>query len=225
MYQYSHSGWFWSLGVPFFICLACQGALSLAQEPPPPHPVVDGADSPFPCGTELLPIDLPTALQLANGNNPSILLARLRVDEAYARVRQAQVAWLPNLDAVPSYYRHDGEIQNAAGLVFGTSKSNVAVVGGPVFDVDTSVGLFAPLIARQLGGGGPTGSIVEDWSGHQSGPDRIPTPHAGAREPQGASARGVGAVGPPLAAEAHGRSRTGRAERGSDHVGARSGLH
>jgi outer membrane protein TolC len=155
------------LGITLLVCLAGQGEFGLGQGPPqakhevpppaaapealpPPHPVVDGADSPFPCGTELLPIDLPTALQLVNGNNPTIQLARLRTDEAYARIRQAQVAWLPNLDLAPSYYRHDGELQNSMGLVFGTSKSNVAVTGGPVFDVDTSVGLFAPLIARQL---------------------------------------------------------------------------
>jgi outer membrane protein TolC len=107
-------------------------------------------DCPFPPGTEVLPIDLPTALRLVNATNPTVNLARLRVDEAQAAVRLAQTAWLPNLQTGMAYNRHDGEIQNAAGLVFNTNKSNVAAFGGPVLDVDTSVGLFGPLIARQL---------------------------------------------------------------------------
>jgi len=39
--------------------------------------------------------------------------------------------WLPNLDMGTTYLRHDGNIQNAAGIVFRTSKSSLAFFGGP----------------------------------------------------------------------------------------------
>src|SRR5947207_599443 len=87
------------------LALAVVGA-----EPPPPTPVAlapgyaapsEGAPppaswAPRPCsalGVQVLPIDLPNALRLANAANPTVLLARARVEEAYARVQQARVAW------------------------------------------------------------------------------------------------------------------------------------
>jgi outer membrane protein TolC len=97
-----------------------------------------------------LPIDLPTALRLANASNPTIALARERVAEAYARQRQAEVAWLPNLQGGPAYYRHDGQIQNSTGIVFTTSKSNFFIGGGTVLSWELSETLFAPLITRRL---------------------------------------------------------------------------
>src|SRR5207249_3344591 len=39
----------------------------------------------------------PTTLRLVDANNPTIALARERIDEAYAHLRQAQVLLLPNL--------------------------------------------------------------------------------------------------------------------------------
>jgi outer membrane protein TolC len=93
---------------------------------------------------------LPTALRLANAANPTIGLARARVEEASARLRQARVVWLPDLEAGPSYYRHDGIIQNAAGLVFPTNKWNFFVGGGAVASVNTADALYGPLIARRL---------------------------------------------------------------------------
>jgi outer membrane protein TolC len=107
-------------------------------------------DEVFPAGTEVLPIDLPTVLRLTEANNPTIALARLRVEEAYAHLTQAQLLWLPNLDANPIYLRHDGEIQNSAGIVFQTNKSALAGLGAASLRVQSSDALFAPLIARRL---------------------------------------------------------------------------
>jgi outer membrane protein TolC len=98
----------------------------------------------------VLPIDLPTALRLVNASNPTIALARERVQEAYARLQQAQVLWLPNLDMGPAYQRHDGRIQNSHGDVFSISKSNFFIGGGAVMRFETVDALFAPLIARRL---------------------------------------------------------------------------
>jgi outer membrane protein TolC len=109
-----------------------------------PPPVPSGAD------VHVLPIDLPSALRLVNTTNPTIALARARVREAYAHLREARVLWLPNLQTGPSYLRHDGLIQNALGLVFPTNKWSFFEGGGAVLSVDTSDALFAPLIARRL---------------------------------------------------------------------------
>jgi outer membrane protein TolC len=104
-------------------------------------------------GTEVLPIDLPTALRLADAANPTIALARQRVEEAYAALDIARFAWLPNLVAGPTYERHDGRLQDTVGNIITTSKSSLFVGGGAVLRVDTAEGLFGPLAARRLAQG------------------------------------------------------------------------
>jgi len=99
---------------------------------------------------QLLQIDLPTALRLANADNPTIALARERVQEALANLRQAQVLWLPDLQGGAAYFRHDGEIQNSTGVVFPTSKSSLFMGGGAVLTLNTSEAIFGPLVARRL---------------------------------------------------------------------------
>jgi outer membrane protein TolC len=97
-----------------------------------------------------LPIDLPTALRLADASNPTVVVARARVAEAYARLRQADLYWLPNLTTGGTYQRHDGQIQNALGTVFTTSRQSLFVGAGAIARVHTSDALFLPLIARRL---------------------------------------------------------------------------
>ena len=114
---------------------------------------VAGSISHPPPDVEVLPIDLPTALRLVDAANPTIAVARERVREAYAVQRQAEVLWIPDLRVGPSYQRHDGQIQNAIGNVFTTSKSSFFIGGGAVLDVPIAEALFAPLAARQLTAG------------------------------------------------------------------------
>jgi outer membrane protein TolC len=99
---------------------------------------------------ETLPIDLPTALRLVDSANPTVAVARARVQEAFARQRQAEVLWLPNLQGGPSYVRHDGLLQNSSGLVFPVSKWNSFVGGGALMTFQVADALFEPLVARQL---------------------------------------------------------------------------
>jgi outer membrane protein TolC len=87
---------------------------------------------------------------LVDANNPTIALARERINEAYANLRQAQVLMLPNLQTGPAYVRHDGLLQSSSGLVFGVSKWNFFEGGGATLFVETSDALFAPLVARRL---------------------------------------------------------------------------
>lgn len=130
---------------------------------PPPPPVVcpslcapDGATSPdetslFPASEhEPRPIDLPTALRLADVQNPEIAVARERIREALAQVDRAEVLWLPNLELGANWTRHDGQIQRATGEIPTVSRSALFVGGGPVLSVDLSEALYTPLAVRQL---------------------------------------------------------------------------
>lgn len=99
---------------------------------------------------EAQPIDLPTALRLANVQNPDIAVARERIREAQSRQDLAEMLWLPNLELGPVWMRHDGQIQRSTGEVFTTSRSAAFVGGGPALSVSLADALFAPLAARQV---------------------------------------------------------------------------
>lgn len=98
------------------------------------------------------PIDLETALRLANSQNPTIGRAMAQVRRAQAQQDQADVLWLPNLTGGGTYIRHDGQTQNQAGVVFGVSRSSVFSGGGSQLRIDTSDALFQPLVARRITG-------------------------------------------------------------------------
>jgi len=95
------------------------------------------------------PLDLPTALQLATGQNPQVQLARERIAAAEAQFERAEVQWLPSLSVGPRWSRHDGQIQDTEGDVFNVSRSSLLVGGGARVQVQTSEAYFAPLAARQ----------------------------------------------------------------------------
>ena len=145
------------------------------EQGPPPKPASPPAPAPQPeaavpaAGTPsatapvppppALPIDLPYALHLVNANNPTIAIARERVEQAYERLREAQVLWLPNLWAggnpnnpttLPEVYHHDGNLQNARGDVFRVDKNAVFLGAGAGLNFEVADALFAPRVARQL---------------------------------------------------------------------------
>jgi outer membrane protein TolC len=95
---------------------------------------------------------------MANASNPTVALARERVNEAYARQQQAAVLWIPNAfiggnpeapSFLPTFYHHDGNVQNARGQVFDTVKSNFALENGVTLNVNVTDAIFAPRVARQ----------------------------------------------------------------------------
>jgi outer membrane protein TolC len=65
--------------------------------------------------TKPVPISLDVVLRLAQDQNARIGLARERVEEAFAEKDVAARRWLPDLYVGPSYYRHEGGIQNPDG--------------------------------------------------------------------------------------------------------------
>jgi outer membrane protein TolC len=108
------------------------------------------------------PIDLPTALRLANAQNTQIAHAQERIAEAEAQLDQARVLLLPSLNAGASYNHHDGRIQETSGTVVEASRSDgyaglgagaigagTVIVPGVSVRSDLADAIFLPLAARQ----------------------------------------------------------------------------
>ncbi len=85
----------------------------------------------------VVPIDLPTALAVATGNNPQVAFAQARIREAEAELDNAEVLWLPSLRTGLNYHTRDGTIQNTEGRILDSRRT----------------GYFAGLGARAVGGG------------------------------------------------------------------------
>src|ERR1700722_19770889 len=91
----------------------------------------DSADSPLPAAPALqpgdgpLPINLPTALQLANARAVDIAAAAERIRVAAAVLEGADVLWLPTITLGGDYNRHDGRNQDTSGRVFDNSRSSM----------------------------------------------------------------------------------------------------
>src|SRR5437660_1416954 len=61
----------------------------------------------------------------------------------------ARVLWLPTIYLGGDYFRHDGQLQDVAGNVFGASKSSLLLGAGPSAVFNFSDAFLAPLAARQ----------------------------------------------------------------------------
>ena len=97
-----------------------------------------------------LPITLPTALALSGANPVDIQIADERVRAASARLDRANVLWLPNINFGVNYFRHDGQLQDIVGNVFGTSKSSLLIGAGPQAVIPLNQAIYAPLAAKQV---------------------------------------------------------------------------
>ena len=100
-----------------------------------------------------LPINLPTALQLANVRAVDVVAAAERIQVAAAQLDQAEVLWLPSLTLGADYNRHDGTTQDAFGNVIDNSRSSgmiglgTGMLNAGIINVNDAI--FAPLAARQ----------------------------------------------------------------------------
>jgi outer membrane protein TolC len=115
----------------------------LFAQPAAPPPALAPADKP-------LPINLATALQLANARSVDVAVAAERIRLAQAQYERAHVLWLPTLQFGVDYFRHDGRIQNVEGNVIDTSKSTFMLGAAPTAVFALSDAIFAPLAARQV---------------------------------------------------------------------------
>lgn len=98
-----------------------------------------------------LPINLATALRLADARPLVIAAAQASVQIAAGELERASVLWVPSFNLGSAYIRHDGGNQNAAtgGLVM---PSTNFFLGGAGLTVEfaTTDAIFAPLAARQV---------------------------------------------------------------------------
>lgn len=95
------------------------------------------------------PIDLATALRLADAENPTANVARARIREAVANYDRARVLWVPNITFGPTFFYHEGIDQNRRGDIFSVARGNFALLGGPQLRVDVGDALYLPLVARR----------------------------------------------------------------------------
>src|SRR5262249_4767939 len=77
----------------------------------------------------------------------------------YTRVQQALAVWLPNLwlggnpngmAFLPMFYHHDGNLQNAAGVVFPVTQNNFFLPAGPRLDLRLADAPFGPRVPPDL---------------------------------------------------------------------------
>ncbi len=125
----------------------------------PPGPA---ATPSIPAPAQELPIDLPTALQLADSTNPVIAAARSQIAVAQSNLLAARVLMLPSLNAGANYHAHAGNFQRSAGNILRLSDQSFYFGGGaraiaqgtveiPAVNISASVAdaLYEPLAARQ----------------------------------------------------------------------------
>jgi outer membrane protein TolC len=133
-------------------------ATNLAQ----PSALLSPAEEALP-SSDVMAIDLPTALALATGENPQVAFARQRVTEAFAQMRAAEVLWVPSLRGGMNYNKHEGTIQDVAGNMIETSRGSAyagmgaqavgassPAVPGLVMNFHTRDFIYQPRITEQV---------------------------------------------------------------------------
>lgn len=108
------------------------------------------------------PIDLGTALRLADAQNPQVAFVRERVWQAIAQQTAANALWIPTLRTGVTYAEHDGSLQDSFGKIINTHRysaeygAGVAgygagppMVPGLAADFHLADALFQPLAARR----------------------------------------------------------------------------
>ena len=111
---------------------------------PPPIELAQPAAS-----DQVLPINLATALYLSNARPLIIAFAQASVEEAAARLQNAQVLWLPDLNVGADYYRHEGTDQSTDGTIILDDKNAFAAGGGATLNFGITDAIFRPLADRQ----------------------------------------------------------------------------
>jgi outer membrane protein TolC len=108
------------------------------------------------------PIDLATALRLADLENPTIAAARTAIIEALAQLTGARALLLPSLNAGSNYHYHNGNLQRSSGRILDVTSQALYFGGGARTLAAESVGVpmvniigpmtevwFEPLAARR----------------------------------------------------------------------------
>ncbi|MDR3633886.1 MAG: TolC family protein [Isosphaeraceae bacterium] len=130
---------------------------------PAPSSVATSFTTPVvPPSRQEFPIDLTTALRLAEVENPLIALARQRIGEALAVQQGARALLFPTLNIGTSYSAHTGNLQRSSGTILNLDKQSLYFGGGagavtagsiqvPAVSIFSPLtdAIFEPLAARQ----------------------------------------------------------------------------
>ena len=87
---------------------------------PPPPGVLPLQAPTATSGGPKLPVSLDTVLRLSKDANGQVRMARERLEEAFAK-QDLNRRWLPDVTVGPSYYRHEGGIQDFQGNLIHSS--------------------------------------------------------------------------------------------------------
>ena len=131
-----------------------------AEQPPASPSASALAESRVPAGLgpakleeadRILPINLATALRLADARPLVIEAARAAVETEYGLYEQARALWLPNVYLGVDYQRHDGGLQSlqTGQLIVGSRNQFIAGAGAQAVFALTDA-IYAPLAARRL---------------------------------------------------------------------------
>jgi outer membrane protein TolC len=103
-------------------------------------------------GEEVLPINLPSALRLANAQAWDIAIAVQQWRIASAQLQGANVLWVPSIIGGVDYVHHDGPFQKyvANGDVSDTSFSSLYPGMAPLAVFASTDAIFMPLAQRQV---------------------------------------------------------------------------
>jgi outer membrane protein TolC len=111
-----------------------------ASAPPSPAEVIVAPDArPLDQDRPLMPLDLPTALGMTQGQNPRVAFAQAQIAQSQAAHEAARALWLPSLRAGGNYNKHEGRIQQvegqniiaSRGAAFGGFGANAVGAGSP----------------------------------------------------------------------------------------------
>jgi outer membrane protein TolC len=98
-----------------------------------------------------LPINLATALRLADARPLVIEAARAAVETEYGLYEQARVLWLPTVYLGVDYQRHDGGLENVlTGQTILGARNQFLAGGGAQAVFALTDAIYAPLAERQL---------------------------------------------------------------------------
>ena len=129
---------------------------------PSPSPTAGATPPTIPEATPPYAIDLPTALRLADAQNPEIAEARVAILAALAEQLASYSLLLPSLNAGPTYHAHTGNLIRSTGQVLNVSSQSLYIGAGArtlaaetvnipgvnVFSALTDA-IYRPLAARQ----------------------------------------------------------------------------
>jgi outer membrane protein TolC len=154
-----------TLGIPQPVSEVVPAARAQQPKAAQPQSLPDLAKAPpaLPPPEQTYPIDLCTALRLAEADNPTVGIGRQAIQEALASQLRANALLLPSLRAGSNFHRHQGVLQTSFGEIRHVDESSLYAGGGARAIAAETVGFpmvqlfspladafFEPLVARRL---------------------------------------------------------------------------